>query len=53
MAGVECLVEAKDTLSEGVIWHPEEQKLYWCDNLTSNIQTYDPATGAHESYFTG
>ena len=53
MADVECLVEAKDILGEGLIWHPEEQKLYWCDNLTSNIQTYDPATGAHEPYFAG
>ena len=53
MAGVESLVEAKDTLGEGVIWHPEEQKFYWCDKLKSNIQTYDPATGAHESYFAG
>ena len=53
MADVECLVEAQDILGEGVMWHSEERKLYWCDNLTSNIQTYDPATGAHEPYFTG
>ena len=53
MADVECLVEAQDILGEGVTLHPEEQKLYWCDNLISNIQTYDPATGAHEPYFTG
>ena len=49
MADVECLVEAKDILGEGV----EEQKLYWCNNLTSNIQTYDRSTGAHEPYFAG
>ena len=28
MAEIECLVEAKDILGEGVIWHPEERKLY-------------------------
>ena len=50
MAEIKCLVEAKDILGEGVIWHPEEQKLYWCDNLKSNVQTYDPATGAHEVF---
>ena len=50
MAEIECLVEAKDILGEGVIWHPKERKLYWCDNLKSNIQTYDPATGAHEVF---
>ena len=53
MADVECLVGAQDILGEGVMWHSEGQKLYWCDNLTSNIQTYDPATGAHKPYFAG
>ena len=53
MADVECLVEAQDILGKGVMWHPGGQKLYWCNNLTSKIQTYDPATGAHEPYFAG
>ncbi len=53
MADVECLVEAQDILGEGFMWHPEEQKLYWCNNLISNIQTYDLVTGAHEPYLTG
>ena len=53
MADAECLVEAQDILGEGGMWHPEEQKLYWCDNLASKLQTYDPATGAHEPYFAG
>ena len=48
MPKLECVVESKDILGEGVIWHPGEQKLYWCDNLKSNIQRYDPATGEHE-----
>ena len=51
MADMECLVEAKDFLGEGVMWHLEEQKLYRCDHLTSNIQIYDSATGAHEPNF--
>ena len=53
MADAECLVEVQDILGEGVILHPEEQKLYWCDNLISNIQTYDLVTGAREPYLTG
>ena len=53
MADVECLVEAQDILGKGVMWYPGRQKLYWCHNLTSNIPTYDPATGAHEPYFAG
>jgi L-arabinonolactonase len=44
---IKCLVEAKDILGEGVIWNVNEQALYWCDNLKSNIQRYDPATGKH------
>jgi L-arabinonolactonase len=44
---IKCLVEAKDILGEGVIWNVNEQALYWCDNLKSNIQRYDPATGEH------
>ncbi len=44
---IEVVVEAKDILGEGVIWHPAEQAVYWCDNLKSNIQRHDPATGEH------
>lgn len=47
MIEIECLVEAKDILGEGVIWNAEESALYWCDNLKSNIQRFDPATKAH------
>jgi len=47
MAKVELLVDAGDILGEGVIWNPDEQAIYWCDNLKSNIQRYDPATGEH------
>lgn len=45
MVEVECLIEAKDILGEGPIWHPGEKALYWCDNLKSSIQRYDPASG--------
>ncbi len=48
MIDIECLVEAKDILGEGVIWNPEERAVYWCDNLKSNIQRYIPATGEHQ-----
>lgn len=42
---IECLVEAKNILGEGPIWHPGEAALYWCDNLRPAIQRYDPQTG--------
>lgn len=47
MLKIECVVEAKNKLGEGVIWNPAEQAVYWCDNLESSIQRYDPATGEH------
>ena len=47
MPEVELLVDAKDILGEGVIWNPDEQAVYWCDNLKSSIQRYHPATGDH------
>ncbi len=45
MAQIECIYEAKDILGEGPIWHPDEKKLYWCDNLRSCIHCYDPVSG--------
>jgi sugar lactone lactonase YvrE len=47
MPDIEVVVEAKDILGEGVIWNPVERALYWCDNLKSNIQRHDPASGKH------
>jgi sugar lactone lactonase YvrE len=50
MPEIELIHEAKDILGEGPIWHPEEQALYWCDNLKSDVKRYDPKTGAVEVY---
>ena len=47
MIEIECVVEANDILGEGVIWNTEERALYWCDNLKSNIQRFDPTTKTH------
>ena len=46
MPEVECLVEAGNTLGEGVIWNPREQAIYWADSKgRPRIQRLDPATG--------
>ena len=44
MPEIECLVECANILGEGPIWHPEEKRLYWCDNLKPAVHRYDPAT---------
>ena len=47
MPDVECIVEANNTLGEGVIWNPPEKALYWVDSQGEpRIQRYDPVTGA-------
>jgi sugar lactone lactonase YvrE len=38
---------------EGPLWHPDEQRLYWCDIPTGRIFRYDPATGVHEQCYDG
>jgi sugar lactone lactonase YvrE len=45
MARIELLHEAGNMLGEGPIWHPEENALYWCDNLKSSVWRYEPGSG--------
>jgi sugar lactone lactonase YvrE len=33
---------------EGPLWHPGQQRLYWCDIPRGRLYRYDPATGEHE-----
>ena len=33
-------------LGESPMWHPDEQKLYWCDIAGHALHRLDPATGA-------
>lgn len=46
MAEVECIVEAGNTLGEGIVWNHAEKALYWLDSQgRPRIQRYDPETG--------
>ena len=46
MAKVECVVEAKNTLGEGLFWNTKEKALYWLDSQGHpRIQRLDPRTG--------
>ncbi|MGH7143899.1 MAG: SMP-30/gluconolactonase/LRE family protein [Planctomycetota bacterium] len=38
---------------EGPLWHPTEQKLYWCDIPHGEIYRYDPAQHRHETFHVG
>ncbi len=37
------LLDAKTTLGEGSIWHPDEKLLYWIDIEGKALHVYDPA----------
>jgi L-arabinonolactonase len=51
MPEIECLVEAKNTLGEGVIWNPREQAIYWADSKGEpRIQRLDRKTGTVDEW---
>jgi sugar lactone lactonase YvrE len=46
MAEIECVIEAKNTLGEGLFWNTQERTLYWLDSqVQPRIQRLDPRTG--------
>lgn len=47
---IRCVLEARAVLSEGALWSPPEQKLYWIDQMRPEIHRFDPATGLDEKF---
>jgi sugar lactone lactonase YvrE len=45
---VECVVRASDQLGETPLWCERERKLWWLDIERPKLQSFDPASGAHE-----
>src|SRR5512140_677984 len=45
---VECVVRSVDQLGETPLWDEREGKLRWLDVERPKLQSFDPATGAHE-----
>ena len=45
-----CCAVSKDVCGEGVLWHPEEQAVYWTDINRFLIRRYDPATSGIETW---
>jgi D-xylonolactonase len=42
---VRCIYEARSALSESALWSPDEQVLYWLDQMRPEIHRLDPASG--------
>jgi xylono-1,5-lactonase len=45
MAEVRCILQARSVLSEGALWSPRDQALYWLDQMRPELHRFDPATG--------
>jgi sugar lactone lactonase YvrE len=51
MAGdVVCAVAEPALLGESPLWHPDEQRLYYCDIAGRELRRHDPATGRLERW---
>ncbi|MFO1059968.1 MAG: SMP-30/gluconolactonase/LRE family protein [Dongiaceae bacterium] len=46
MSEARCVLAARSVLSEGALWSPAEQALYWVDQMRPELHRFDPATGA-------
>ena len=45
-AKVECVLDCRDKLGEGILWCPVERALYWVDvPMPSYLHRWDPKTG--------
>ncbi len=49
----QMVVDYRNVVGEGPLWHPAEKKLYWIDIMTGRIMRYDPASGEHSQFFQG
>ncbi len=49
----ELILEAKATLGEGALWHPEQNKLYWVDIEGKALHIFDPATNKDQQFDVG
>ena len=47
----EIVVDYRNEIGEGPMWHPEERRLYWVDAVKGLIYRYDPETGEHGLFY--
>ena len=50
-AKVECVLDGRDKLGEGIFWCPLERALYWVDvPMPSFLHRWDPKSGKHNAW---
>lgn len=49
-ASIEAIEAPAARLGESPLWHPAEQRLYWCDIPAHRLHRFDPASGQHDSW---
>lgn len=50
---IEMIADYACETGENPLWHPIEQKLYWCDIPRGRIFRFDPGSGIHEQCYEG
>jgi len=47
---IEQVLSARNEIGEAPLWVPEEGRLYWTDTEASQVWSYQPRSGMHESW---
>jgi sugar lactone lactonase YvrE len=42
---IRCILAARAALGEGALWSPQEQVLFWIDQMRPEVHRFDPETG--------
>lgn len=50
---IQALPVAPSLLGESPLWHPREQRLYWCDIPGRSLHRWDPESGRHQQWSFG
>jgi sugar lactone lactonase YvrE len=53
MTQIECVLRSEDQIGEAPVWCDRTNLLWWVDVRGPKLQSFDPATGRHEVYWTG
>lgn len=47
---VDCVLDARATLGEGIVWDAADRRLWWVDIAAPALHRFDPATGRNETW---